>query len=73
MSQLSTVPAQQLPPLRPLPGAGDVVQQPLDLGAGEVGVDQKPRLLCRPARPRPWAFSSSQRAAVRRHCHTMAL
>ena len=36
----------QLPPLRPLPGAGDVVQQPPDLGAGEVGVDQKARPLC---------------------------
>ena len=35
----------QLPPLRPLPGAGDVVQQPADLGAGEVGVDEQARPL----------------------------
>ena len=35
----------QLPPLRPFPGAGDVVQQPPDLGAGEVGVDQQARPL----------------------------
>ena len=35
----------QLPPLRPPPGAGDVVQQPADLGAGEVGVDEQARPL----------------------------
>ena len=34
---------QQLPPFRPLPGAGDVIQDPADLGAGEIGVDEQSR------------------------------
>ena len=32
---------QQLAPLGPGPGAGHIVQNPLDLGAGEVGVDEQ--------------------------------
>ena len=35
---------EQLSPLGPLPGAGDVVQDPLELGAGEVGVHHQPGL-----------------------------
>ena len=38
-------PGTQLAPLRPLPGAGDVVQDPFDLGTGEIGVDQQARFL----------------------------
>ena len=36
---------QQLPPLCPLPGAGNMVQQPLQLRAGKIGIDQKARFL----------------------------
>ena len=35
---------EELPRLRPPPGAGDVVQYPADLGAREVGVHHQPRL-----------------------------
>ena len=36
----------QLAPLRLLPHAGNIVQQPADLGAGEVGIDEQARLFC---------------------------
>ena len=44
---------QELSPLRPLPGVGDVVQDPLELGGGEVGVDHQPRALPEPVREPP--------------------
>ena len=36
---------QQLAPLRPGPGAGDVIQNPFDLGSGKIGVQQQARLV----------------------------
>ena len=36
---------EELTALRPVPGAGDVVEDPLDLGAGEIGVCHEARAL----------------------------
>ena len=38
-------PSAQLAPLRPFPYAGDVVQKPAELRAGEIGVDQQAGLV----------------------------
>ena len=37
--------AAKLPLLCPLPGTRDIVQQPLELGTGEIGINQQPRFL----------------------------
>ena len=63
---------EQLALLGPLARAGDVVQYPLDLGAGKIGVDQQPRLVA-DIGPSPSEARRSQMGAVRRHCQTMAL
>ena len=54
------------------PRAGHVVEQPGELGAGEIGVEHQPGL-AREQRRVAAARSSSQIAAVRRSCQTMAL
>ena len=63
----------QLAGLGPGAGAGDVVEQPGDLGAGEVGVDDQAGLLA-DERPRGRRASGDRRTpAVRRSCQTIAL
>ena len=51
---------EQLAALRPVAGALDVVEQPFDLRAGEVGVDHQARSCSRILSVQPLAFSSSQ-------------
>ena len=53
-------------------GTSPSPQQPLELGAAEVRVEHEAGALRARGRARPAAASSSQRAAVRRSCHTMA-
>ena len=49
-----------------------LAQQPLELGAAEVRVEDEPGAVRARGRGRRAAASSSQRAAVRRSCHTIA-
>ena len=53
--------------------AGHVVEQPGELGAGEVGVEDQPGLLAEAAARGRARFSASHAGAVRRSCQTMAL
>ncbi len=70
---VSIVPASSSPLLGPLPRAFHVVEQPGDLGAGEIGIEQQAGLAReRLSRARP-CCSVAQSGAVRRSCQTMAL
>ena len=71
-SQESIVPNASSPRARALAGARDVVEQPAELRAREIGVDHQPGLLARSVRALPAARSSSQSGAVRRSCQTIA-
>ena len=69
----STVPNRTSPrsarPRRPV----ELVQQVLDLRAGEIGVDHQPGLVADQSDSRPSAFSRSQMPALTRLCQTIAL
>ena len=68
IKRLSTVPAASSP-ASAVAGAGDVVEQPGDLGGREIGVEHQPgRSAIQPRRSR----CRSQKAAVRRSCQTRA-
>ena len=62
----------QLAILRELARAGHVVEDPLDLGAGEVGVDDQPGL-CRTSRLGALFAQRRADARERRSCQTIAL
>ena len=69
----STVPNASSPASARARAPGDVVEHPGDLGAGEIRVDHQPGLRARTIGSWPSRFSSSQNAAVRRSCQTIAL
>ena len=62
---------QQFAALGALARAGDVIEDPGDLGAGEIGIDDQAGL-GRDRGSRPSLFSCAQMSAVRRSCQTMA-
>jgi len=63
----------QLAVARPAPRARHVVEDPLELGAGEIGVDDAGRCFAAPARPGRARAGRAQPGSVRRSCQTMAL
>ena len=67
------MPASSSPVLGALARAFHVVEQPGDLGAGEIGIEQQPGLVREFLAPGPAFFSFWQSGAVRRSCQTMAL
>ena len=64
---------QSIVPRARSPSAGDAAlgQQPLELGAAEVGIEHETGA-SRTRSSVPASASASQRAAVRRSCHTIA-
>ena len=50
-----------------------MVQNPLQLGGGEVGVDEQAGMLANVAGKFPVGLQLLTQGTVRRHCHTMAL
>ena len=63
----------ELAALGALARAGDVVEQPADLGAAEVGIDHQPGALAHQAFGAHLSSARAHCGAVRRSCQTMAL
>ena len=72
-SQLSTVPKASSPRSARSARAGHVVEQPRELGGGEIGIEHQAGLLRTVSVRGRARFRLSQASAVRRSCQTMAL
>ena len=63
----------QFPSSRFFPCTCNIIQDPAELGGGKISVDDQACFFADGFFQALVAFSSSQKTAVRRSCHTMAL